>query len=180
MDYRDETQVGGYRYGVTAKTQPPEDDQPATVAVEFTGADQDGRVVAEGNLLIGLDGLAEASSLLGRTLDGLAALHGRRVPRRSGTRGTRSRPMNAGQPWTEEHSAEIRTRWMSSPGIPAHELLGVLAEEFGRTRGAVRAQVARLACDPDVPGRELAGADPESGGMTGEIPVDGGQSAAQR
>ena len=52
---------------------------------------------------------------------------------------------------------------MSSPGIPAHELLGVLAEEFGRTRGAVRAQVARLACDPDVPGRELAGADPEGG-----------------
>jgi hypothetical protein len=155
MDYRDEAQVGEYTYGVSAKTEPAGDGELASVAVEFTGADMDGRIVAEGNLLIALEGLADAGSFLLRTLDGLAALHGQRAPRRSAAR-SRSRPPNAGQPWTEEHGERLRERWMQSPATTGHELLGELAEEFGRTRGAVRAQLPRLGCDPDVPGRPLA------------------------
>lgn len=153
MDYRDETHVGEYAYGVNAKTVPPQDGQPATVAVEFTGADPDGRIVAEGNLLIGVTGLPETSSFLSQTLEGLAALHGRRSARRTTAR-SRSRPPNAGQPWTEEDGERLRQRWMESPAATAaHELIAELAEEYGRTRGAIRAQVSRLGCDPDVPGR---------------------------
>jgi hypothetical protein len=155
MDYRDETRVGDHTYGVNAKTEPAQDGQPATVALEFTGADPDGRIVAEGNLLIDLAGLPEASSFLWRTLEGLAALNGQRPGRRPAAR-TRPRPPNAGQPWTEENCERLRQRWMGSPETTAaHELLSELGAEFGRTRSAIRAQVSRLGCDPDVPGRAL-------------------------
>jgi hypothetical protein len=160
MDYRDEAQVGDHTYGVSAKSEPAQDGQPATVAVEFTGADPNGRIVAEGNLLIAIEGLPDAGTFLLQTLDGLAALHGQRTPRRSPR--ARSRPPNAGQPWTEEHTERLRQRWMQSAATtPGNELLGELAEELGRTRSAVRAQLPRLGCDPDVPGRELVDmADP--------------------
>lgn len=156
MDYRDETHVGEYSYGVNAKTMPAQDGQPATVAVEFTGADPDGRIVAEGNLLIGIAGLPETSSFLSQTLEGLAALHGRRSARRPAAR-TRSRPPNAGMPWTDEDGERLRQRWMGTPPTTAaHELIAELAEEYGRTHGAIRAQMSRLGCDPDVPGRALS------------------------
>lgn len=159
MDFRDETRVGQHTYGISAKTVPPEDDQPATVAVEFTGADADGRIVAEGNLLVALEALGDSGGFLLRTLHGLAALHGQRIPGRTTNR-SRSRAPNAGQPWLEEQSEQLRDRWMASAAtVSGSELLGTLADEFGRTRSAVRAQLARIGCDPDVPGRALA--DPQ-------------------
>jgi hypothetical protein len=166
MDYRDETRVGDHTYGVNAKTEPAQDGQPAAVAVEFTGADSDGRIVAEGNLLIDIAGLPAASSFLWQTLEGLAALNGQRPSRRPPAARTRPpRPPNAGQPWTEEHNERLRQRWMGSPvTMAAHELLGELAEGFGRTRSAIRAQVSRLGCDPDVPGRALTDPTAEPAG----------------
>ncbi|MFI0463671.1 hypothetical protein ACH347_06285 [Saccharopolyspora sp. 5N102] len=155
MDFRNEVRVGQHIYGVTAKSEPASEDQPATVAVEFTGADADGRVVAEGNLLIAVDGLGDANAFLAQTLDGLAALHS---PWATGRGRSRPRPPNAGRPWTEADGERLRERWLSSVGETASRLIGELGEEFGRTRGAVRAQLPRLGCDPDVPGRVLAAA----------------------
>ncbi|MBB5156129.1 hypothetical protein [Saccharopolyspora phatthalungensis] len=153
MDFRDEVRVGQHTYDITAKGEPAGDDQPATVAVEFTGADADGRVVAEGNLLIAIDGLGDANAFLARTLGGLAALH---EPWTAGRGRGRPRPPNAGRPWAEADGERLRERWLSSVGETASRLVGELAEELGRTRGAVRAQLPRLGCDPDVPGRVLA------------------------
>lgn len=158
MDFRDQTQVGQHIYGVNAKTEPADDDQPATVALEFTGADHDGRIVAEGNLLIALECLGDSGAFLLRILEGLAAFHGQ------GKRATRSRqrplPANAGRPWGSEHNDQLRQRWLRSTAVAGgKELIDELAGELGRTRSAVRAQLPRLGCDPDVPGRELEPAD---------------------
>ncbi|MGW1678902.1 hypothetical protein [Saccharopolyspora sp. NPDC002376] len=150
MDFHDEIRVGQHTYGINAKGESAGEDQPASVAVEFTGADADGRVVAEGNLLIAIDGLGDASAFLTRTLDALAALHA--PPGRSRSR---PRPPNAGRPWTDADGELLRERWLSALGESAARLAGELAEELGRTRAAVRAQLPRLGCDPDVPGRPL-------------------------
>ncbi|WP_190817607.1 hypothetical protein [Saccharopolyspora pogona] len=153
MDFSNEVRVGQHTYGVTAKGEPVSSGQPATVAVEFTGADADGRVVAEGNLLIAVDGLGDAKAFLAQTLDRLAALH---VPWTAAHGRSRPRPPNAGRPWTEPDGERLRERWLGSVGETASRLIEELAEEFGRTRGAVRAQLPRLGCDSDVPGRVLA------------------------
>ncbi|MER7080804.1 hypothetical protein SAMN02982929_05824 [Saccharopolyspora kobensis] len=152
MDFHDEIRVGQHTYGVKARGEPASQDQPASVAVEFAGADADGRVVAEGNLLIAVDGLGDAGAFLTRTLDGLAALH---APWSNGRGRSRPRPPNAGRPWTDADGELLRERWLSALGESAARLAGELAEELGRTRAAVRAQLPRLGCDPDVPGRPL-------------------------
>ncbi|EQD85656.1 hypothetical protein ACFQ0O_06195 [Saccharopolyspora spinosporotrichia] len=146
--------MGKHIYGINAMSS-ADDDQPASVAVEFTGADQDGTIVAEGNLLVAVGGLADTAAFLGRTLEGLATLHGK--PKRA-PRGRSARAPNAGQPWTEQDNERLRTTWMhnGSGATSGSELTGDLAAELGRTRSAIRAQLARLECDPDVPGRVLA------------------------
>ena len=155
MDFRDEMQVGQHAFGITAKSQPPVDGQPASVALEFTGASTDGEIIAEGNVLIAIDGLADTGTFLNRTLDGLGALYGKQ--RRAGPRARSARAPNAGQPWGEDDSQRLRERWMQEPDATSgSELIGELAGELGRTRSAIRAQLARLDCDPDVPGRALA------------------------
>ncbi|MCI2420831.1 hypothetical protein MOQ72_25610 [Saccharopolyspora sp. K220] len=153
MDFRNEVRVGQHTYGINARGEPASDDQPASVAVEFTGADADGRIVAEGNLLIAIDGLSDASAFLTRTLDGLAALH---APWTAGRGRSRPRPPNAGRPWSEADGERLRERWLSTVGESGSRLIEELGEEFGRTRGAVRAQLPRMGCDPDLPGRTLA------------------------
>ncbi len=154
MDFRDEVQVGAHTYGVNAKSDPGDGEQPPAVAIEFTGADQDGRILAEGNLLIAIEGITDAGRFLAQTLDGLAALHGKRAPSRAGVR-ARSRAPNAGAPWTDQLSAELREQWMHGDAGTGSELLAELAQRFGRSRVSLRAQLARLGCDPDVPGRSL-------------------------
>lgn len=159
MDFRDELQVGACTYGVRASSTPACDDQPASVAVEFTGADADGRVVAEGDLLLAVESIVDAGRFLTRTLDGVAALHGQRPTSRGVAR---PRPVNAGKPWTEELSERLRQRWVDAATVASGgELLAELSQEFARTRGSIRAQLARLGCDPDVPGRvPAASVDP--------------------
>ncbi|MBA8825522.1 hypothetical protein FHX42_002873 [Saccharopolyspora lacisalsi] len=157
MDFRDELRVGEHTYSVRAGTSDCAD-QPASVAVEFTGADADGRIVAEGNLLMAVEGFADAVAFLTRTLDGAAALHGVR-PTGLNTARARSRPANAGQPWTEELDERLRQRWMAAAETSGGELLAELARDFARTRGSIRARVAYLGCDPDVPGRARTTAD---------------------
>lgn len=160
MDFHDETQVGQHTYGVNAKSEPAQEGESASVAVEFTGADADGRIVAEGNVLLSLEAMVDSTAFLAQTLDGLAALHGLRTRSRTAAR-ARAQPPNAGQPWSEASGEQLRERWLRcSETSSGNELVGELAEEFGRTRSSIRAQLARLTCDPDVPGRELADTAP--------------------
>lgn len=171
MDLRDEIQVGMHTYGVTAKSTPGDETQPESLAVEFTGADQDGRVVAEGNLLIALDGITDAGRFLTRMLEGIAALSGQRAQ----SRGRASPAPNAGRPWTDELSDQLRSRWLGSAGTDPPEVLGELAQEFGRSRSSIRAQLARVGCDPDVPGRALVGVPSHEAALVtaGYVPGEG-------
>lgn len=155
MDFRDEQHMGQHVYGVNAKTEQAAEDENASVALEFTGADADGRVIAEGNLLISVDAMADSTAFLGQTLDGIGALCGVRPRSRAGPR-VRGRAPNSGQRWDTASVEELRQRWMrSSPPTTGYALTGELAETFGRSRSSIRAQLARLGCDPDVPGRCL-------------------------
>lgn len=181
MDFRDELQIGDHTYGVCAKREPAQDGQPTTVAVEFTGADTDARIVAEGNLLVAVDGILDLGQFLARTLDGLAALHGQKARIRA-----RPRPPNAGQPWTEALSEALSRRWLHCADTgTGSELVGGLAQEFGRTRSSVRAQLARLGCDPDVPGRRLPGGAQSTGTRStgtqsvGAEPVTGAETTGE-
>lgn len=148
MDFHDEATIGRHTFGVTAKSTSTDDDQPAGIALEFAGGDGDGTVVAEGNLLISVDSLPDAAEFLSRTLAGLAALHGKQAP----SRRSRARPPRAGQPWTAAENELLKQVWLETSETSPDELLRHLAEQCGRSRAAVRAQLPRLGCDPDVPG----------------------------
>ncbi len=157
MDFKDEIKVGRYTYGVSATSDTGAEEERSRVALEFTGARaDDGQVVAEGNLLVGEDALADSGLFLARVLDVMAAFHGH------SSRGSRAgqRPPNAGQPWTTELDATVRTRWLqASSDATGSALLGDLGRELGRSRSSLRARLAKLGCDPDVPGRVLNGGD---------------------
>ena len=154
MDLRDEVRTGHHTFGITAHRQPEGHDVPASVVVEFTGADQDARVVVEGSVLVAVEALGDTAQFLARTLDGLATLHGARP--RAHRRLVGPAAPNAGQPWTEDLNEQLREHWLArSVDAPATEIVGELAREFGRTRTSLRAQLARIGCDPDVPGRLL-------------------------
>ena len=65
-------------------------------------------------------------------------------------------PPNARQPWTSDLDETLRETWLSTASTtPATEVIGTLAQSMGRTRGGIRARLARIGCDPDVPGRTL-------------------------
>jgi hypothetical protein len=66
-------------------------------------------------------------------------------------------PPNSRQPCTSDLDDTLRETWMANASTtPATEVIGALAQAMGRTRGGIRARLARIGCDPDVPGRTLA------------------------
>jgi len=66
----------------------------------------------------------------------------------------RDRPANSHQPWTAELDAQLRDTWLAAEP-PASARIGELARALGRSRAGIRARLARIGCDPDVPGRLL-------------------------
>jgi hypothetical protein len=74
---------------------------------------------------------------------------------------------NSRQPWTAELDEVVRDTWLAVPSTtPADEVIGDLAKRMGRSRGSIRARLARTGCDPDVPGRTLRD-DPDDAGPPG-------------
>ncbi len=68
----------------------------------------------------------------------------------------RPQPPNGRQPWTSELDEVLRETWMAAAeSTPAGEVIGELMAGMGRSRGSIRARLARIGCDPDVPGRVL-------------------------
>jgi hypothetical protein len=79
-------------------------------------------------------------------------------------RAPRPGPPNARQPWTAESDETLRETWLAAASsTPAAEVIGALAQSMGRSRGSIRARLARAGCDPDVPGRTLREDEPREG-----------------
>ncbi|MCP2260646.1 hypothetical protein LX15_004365 [Streptoalloteichus tenebrarius] len=166
IEYTEETHFNG---GLcTVRVHGRGDSAEPRLDIEVFTADTEGELTGEGHLLLPVGALAAAGHLVQRVLVGLAQLHGATAGR---GRFRASRPGNAFRPWSEEMDEELRTAWLGEPaGAPASEVTGRLAERMGRSRIAIRSRLARLGCDPDVPGRELPpapGEDP-SGPRDGE------------
>ncbi|MCO1655771.1 hypothetical protein [Pseudonocardia humida] len=65
-------------------------------------------------------------------------------------------PMNGRVPWTAELDTTLKDAWLNSADTtPAFDLIGTIAKDMGRSRNSIRARLARVGCDPDVPGRVL-------------------------
>jgi hypothetical protein len=85
---------------------------------------------------------------------------------------------NSRQPWTTELDEVVRDTWLAVPSTtPADEVIGDLAKQLGRSRGSIRARLARTGCDPDVPGRTLR-EDPPDGGPPGPDPEEAAKQPA--
>lgn len=68
---------------------------------------------------------------------------------------------NSRQPWTADLDTVLKDTWLGTPSTtPATTVIGELAKGMGRSRGSIRARLARVGCDPDVPGRTLRPEEP--------------------
>jgi hypothetical protein len=70
------------------------------------------------------------------------------------------RPPSSHQPWTPELDAQLRDTWLAATTTsPAPAMIAEIAEAMGRSRNGIRARLARLGCDPDIPGRTIPADD---------------------
>ncbi|MBO0841288.1 MAG: hypothetical protein J2O49_10775, partial [Sciscionella sp.] len=126
---------------------PANDQEPPQIELRVMGADDDGRMVADGTVRLPTDGLAAVGQVLHRILTGIAALYGQPIGSAS------PKPANGNQPWTAELDERLASRWAQAPDTTAAKAIATLAEEFGRSRGGIRSRLVKLGCDPDHPGR---------------------------
>ena len=94
-------------------------------------------------------GAAEGGATIGKLLSRVLGAHTR-------LRGRPSRYANANQPWTDPLDAQLRTAWLTPTDTPSPALIRSIADDMQRSPTAIRARLARVGCDPDVPGRELS------------------------
>ena len=70
------------------------------------------------------------------------------------------RPPNSHQPWTAELDTHLRDTWLAAATTsPAPATIAEIADRLGRSRNGIRSRLARIGCDPDIPGRTLAADD---------------------
>ncbi|NUT98567.1 MAG: hypothetical protein HOY78_41815 [Saccharothrix sp.] len=144
--YETQTRIGTTTYRLRAAADPD-------LFLELAGTDTTGAMVAEGSLRLPPDAGATVGKLLAQVLDALGRL-GAPPPR-----SPRSRPANANQPWTDDLDATLRAVWLdAAPDTSTAELIRTLARTHERSATSIRARLARIGCDPDVPGRSLSAA----------------------
>ena len=139
VQLRGEESIGDRSYAVHVRM-----DTELSVTVELEAQLPDGSVVAEGSFILPVTDLVAAGQLIEATLRGLATVRG------GGRMSSKSRPapVNAGTPWSPEQDDELRRLW--TDGVrPVPEL----ADQFGRSRAAIKARLSHLGLDPDNPGR---------------------------
>lgn len=155
FSYHDQLPGGALAYTVDVHSDTAAD-QSEQLHLALLGARQDGTVVMEGKLALPTDTLAAARQVLYRVISGLEHLlrgYSGGARRASSVAGA----SNAGEPWTTELKQQLRDAWLSADqAAPAQQIIGELAHTMGRTKYAIRSQLPRVDCDPDVPGRELA------------------------
>ncbi|GAB2859144.1 hypothetical protein [Lentzea nigeriaca] len=140
--YRNEIKLGEVNYRLSATT-----DSAESLTLELLGVLDSGEVIADGRLRLPVEGGATVGKLLSRVLGAHTRLRGRA-----------SRYANANQPWTDSLDAALRTTWLTPTDIPAQTLIRSIADDMQRSPTAIRARLARVGCDPDIPGRELSAA----------------------
>ncbi|GAA3887873.1 hypothetical protein GCM10022243_60900 [Saccharothrix violaceirubra] len=140
--YESTLDIGPTTYRLLATADPD-------VVVELTGVDRAGARVAEGVLRLPASGGGPVGKVLAQVLEALTRL---------GAPPTTRRPANANQPWTAERDEELRAAWLAAdPGAAAGGLVREIAKRLERSASAIRARLAKVGCDPDVPGRVLSG-----------------------
>ncbi len=168
--YANAVRVGSTTYRLVATADPE-------LSVELAGTDSSGALVAEGALRLPADAGARLGKLLGQVLDALSRLS---TPPPAGPG---HRPANANQPWTPALDDDLRTEWLAATeGSPSADLIRTIARRLERSPTSIRSRLARIGCDPDVPGRVLSdgGAEvfrvqgPDQGRVRGK-PDSGGE-----
>ncbi|SES19269.1 hypothetical protein SAMN05216188_125117 [Lentzea xinjiangensis] len=138
--FYNETKLGEVNYRLSATT-----DSGDSLVLDLLGSLDSGEVIADGRLRMPVEGAATVGRLLSRVLGAHTRLRTRP-----------SRHANANQPWTESLDTELRTAWLTPSEDSAPKLIKSLADSMQRSATAIRARLARVGCDPDVPGRELS------------------------
>ncbi|WP_394613369.1 hypothetical protein JNUCC0626_25905 [Lentzea sp. JNUCC 0626] len=138
--YHNETKLGEVSYRLSATT-----DTTDAIVLDLLGSLDSGEVVADGRLRLPVEGGSTVGKLLARVLTAHTRLRTRP-----------SRHANANQPWTDTLDSELRTEWLTAPEPDAAKLIRSIADDMARSATAIRARLARVGCDPDVPGRELS------------------------
>ncbi|HEX7302981.1 hypothetical protein [Lentzea sp.] len=140
--FHNEMKLGEVNYRLSATT-----DSEESLVLDLLGSLDSGEVVADGRLRMPVEGGATVGRIMARVL----TAHSRLRPRPP-------RHANANQPWTESLDAELRTAWLDASEDEAPTLVRSLAETMQRSTTAIRARLAKVGCDPDVPGRALSAA----------------------
>jgi hypothetical protein len=138
--YHNEIKVGQVNYRLSATT-----DSTDSLVLDLLGSLDSGEVIADGRLRLPVEGGVTVGKLLSRVLSAHMRLRGRP-----------SRYANANQPWTESLDADLRTTWLTPTDEPAQTVIKTIADDMQRSPTAIRARLARVGCDPDIPGRELS------------------------
>lgn len=140
--YHNEIKLGEVNYLLSATM-----DSTDSLVLELLGTLDSGEVIADGRLRLPVEGGATVGKLLARVLSAHMRLRGRP-----------SRYANANQPWTESLDADLRTTWLTPTGELAQTVIRSISDDMQRSPTAIRARLARVGCDPDIPGRELSAA----------------------
>ncbi|MEU5690318.1 hypothetical protein [Actinosynnema sp. NPDC020468] len=142
--YENTIHVGTTTYRVLATADPD-------LVVELEGRDRQGERVAEGSLRLPSKGGGAVGRFLAQLLESLSGLGS------PPTRVRAPRAANANQPWTATLDTDLRAAWLSAePLTEAAPLIKSLAAALERSPTAIRARLARVGCDPDVPSRALS------------------------
>ncbi|MBP2334043.1 hypothetical protein JOF41_000221 [Saccharothrix coeruleofusca] len=141
--YESAVRIGSTEYRLLATADPD-------LVVRLSGSDLSGALVAEGELRLPAEAGSAVGKVLGQVLDAMAKLG---APRPA----ARSRPANANQPWTADLDDDLRTAWLAAePDAPTADLIRGIALRMERSPTSIRSRLARVGCDPDVPGRPLS------------------------
>lgn len=138
--FHNEIKLGEVNYRLSATT-----DSDESLVLDLLGSLDSGEVIADGRLRLPVEGSATIGKLLSRVLGAHTRLRTRP-----------SRHANANQPWTDSLDTELRTAWLTPAEDTAPKLIRLLSDDMQRSTTAIRARLAKVGCDPDVPGRELS------------------------
>lgn len=148
--YENAVRIGSATYQLVATAD-------SGLSVDLAGVDGSGALVAEGSIRMPAEAGVKIGKLLGQVLDALARLSGAPAGSSRDRPDRPNRPANANQPWTQELDDDLRNEWMAaSHDVPAADLIRSIAKRLERSPTSIRSRVAKVGCDPDVPGRALS------------------------
>ena len=142
--YENSVRIGSTTYQVVATADPD-------LSVDLAGVDGSGVLVAEGTIRLPSEAGAKIGKLLAQVLEALGRLSTANTP------SSRDRPANANQPWTQDLDDGLRADWLAATtDTPTAELIRSIAKRLERSPTSIRSRLAKVGCDPDVPGRPLS------------------------